>query len=288
MTELTPQTTKVDVTSANFEQWVLAESHKRPVVVDFWAEWCGPCRVLGPVLEKLASEDGGSWLLAKIDTESNQELALQFQIRGIPAVKAFVNGTQVDEFVGVLPDYQIRQWLTSFVPSTEDNKVEEAIALAGTDKAAALTMLTEVLEARPHHAQALLTLAKWEAEAGNKEAVTALLERIDLLERDKYAQEIAQLELGLKGGASVSLEDAKAYAEAHPNDMDAWMTLAQTLAAAQLYEEAMATYLKVIQSKQVDYKDPAREGMVALFDAAGFHSEVTRKYRSLLSQNLYI
>ncbi|SHK34001.1 thioredoxin [Rhodothermus profundi] len=99
-----------------FHKEVIEKSHEKPVVVDFWAPWCGPCRILGPVLEKLARESKGAWRLVKINTDQHPELALHYQVRGIPTVKLFRNGQVVDEFVGALPEPAVRQWLHRHVP----------------------------------------------------------------------------------------------------------------------------------------------------------------------------
>src|SRR5439155_12151587 len=107
-------------------QDVLEESHRRPVVVDFWAEWCQPCRMIGPVLERLAEEHGGDFLLAKLDTDTNPQASMAFRIQGIPAVKAFRDGQMVSEFVGAIPERAIRQWLEPLLPSEADHLVEQA------------------------------------------------------------------------------------------------------------------------------------------------------------------
>ena len=96
-----------------FQEHVIDVSFRKPVVVDFWAPWCGPCKVLGPVIEKLAKESKGSWRLVKVNTDSHNELSIMYGIKGIPAVKMFVNGNVVDEFVGALPEHRIKAWVES-------------------------------------------------------------------------------------------------------------------------------------------------------------------------------
>ena len=114
----------------NFDQQVLERSRELPVLVDFWAAWCGPCRVLGPVLEAMASQTDGRWELAKVDTETHQDVAARYGIRSIPAVKLFVDGEVVDEFVGALPEPQIRAWLERLLPRPSQAEVLRAGELA--------------------------------------------------------------------------------------------------------------------------------------------------------------
>src|SRR5262245_60333816 len=124
----------IEVTDQNFGQAVLEESYTRPVVVDFWADWCQPCRMIGPVLERLAEEHEGDFLLAKLDVDSNPQAASAFRIQSIPAVKAFRDGQLVSEFVGAHPEAAIRQWLAPLLPTEADQLVEEALRAEQEDR----------------------------------------------------------------------------------------------------------------------------------------------------------
>jgi putative thioredoxin len=155
----------VDVTEATFETEVLARSHEVPVVVDFWAAWCGPCRVLGPLLERLAEADNGAWQLAKVDVDSNPRLASAFRVEGIPAVHAFKDARHVAEFVGVLPEDQVRAWLAQLGPSESDLAVDEgARAEERGDLAAAAEAYRLALREEPGHAGARSALERVELE----------------------------------------------------------------------------------------------------------------------------
>ena len=122
----------------NFQEDVIEASSKIPILVDFWASWCGPCRILGPVLEKLEAEQTGDWKLAKVDTDQNPELSTQYGIRGIPAVKLFVDGNVVNEFTGALPELAVRKWLAEAIPSEAKAllvQAEECISNGDNDQA---------------------------------------------------------------------------------------------------------------------------------------------------------
>jgi len=119
--------TVVEVGDADFAERVVEESKRRPVVVDFWADWCGPCKTLGPVLEKVAEEHNGAFLLAKVDVDANRGVSQQFRIQSIPNVWAFVDGKPVDQFVGAIPEPAVREWIARLLPTEADLEASRAL-----------------------------------------------------------------------------------------------------------------------------------------------------------------
>jgi putative thioredoxin len=224
--------THTDVTEATFETEVLERSHEVPVVVDFWAAWCGPCRVLGPVLERLAEEDNGAWRLAKVDVDSNPRLASAFRVQGIPAVLAFKDGRHVAEFVGALPEEQVRAWLAQLGPSMADIAVEEGSrAEARGDLAAAAEAYRDALREEPGHAGA-----------------RSSLERVEL-----------ELRVATLDEASL-----RARVDADPSDVEAAAGLADLEAARGRPEAAFDLLLDSVRRSSGDERDAARTHLLRL------------------------
>src|SRR5690606_34699805 len=200
----------VDVGGAELDAAVLERSHETPVLVDFWAPWCGPCRALGPVLEQLANEFGGTFVLAKVDTEAHPELGSRFQVRSIPAVKLFHRGQPIAEFVGALPGSAVRRFLETHLPSEADALLRDAEErLAQGDRTGAREVLREALEADPQHAGAHLRLARLAWAAGEAEIVRHHVAQIGAA-RDEYetAQHLLDALRFLEGCADAGGEAA--------------------------------------------------------------------------------
>ncbi len=279
----------IDAEEATFQQQVVERSRQVLVVIDFWAEWCQPCRLLGPILEKLATDYDGKFLLVKADTEKLPNIAAAFGVQSIPAVYALRDGNLLDFFVGLRDERQLRAWIDRLLPTPAETLVAEARALAASDAKGAEAKLLEAIELDANLAAAQIALAELLLEQGRAEESRAIITRLQergFLEDD--AEKIkARLHVMAAQHAPRDLHALRAKAAADGNDLAAKLDLAEALAAAGQQQEALETALAVVQAHDKDTKDRARELMVDVFRLLPDDSPLVSEYRRRLSTALY-
>lgn len=253
--------TMTNVTEATFQTDVIARSFEHPVVVDFWAEWCAPCRQLGPLLEREVEQRGDKIELVKVDTDTNQQLAREFQIQGIPAVKAFKDGKVVDEFVGAQPPQAVARFLDGLIPSEADGLVAQG------DEAS----LRQAVALEPSRADAALPLAKLLHTRGDADEALAVLEQVT----GSFAAD------GLR--ARIALERA-----ASDEDDAAALPLTDAFGALDAGETERGLDLLLEALPQADgAKDDVRRVIVGVLDELGPASDLARSARRRLATALY-
>ena len=274
----------LDVGLADFTQHVLEESKHRPVVVDFWAPWCGPCKSLKPILEKLAAEYGGKFLLAKINSDDNQELAARYGVRGIPSVKAFVNGEPVDEFSGALPEGEVRAFLDRLVPGPADELRQQAAAARMTgDISGALKLLAEASKIDPGHVGVRLDAAEIMLDLNEADEARRLIGSVP----DDADPRVPALKARLQfmGAAGEDEAALTARVAANENDLEARLKLANLRVAAGQYEAGMDQLLEIVRRDRGFEDDIGRKTLLSVFNLLG-GGELVSRYRRLLASAL--
>lgn len=279
----------IEIDESNYEAVVLRGSFEVPVLVDFWASWCQPCQMLMPVLARLAGEYGGRFILAKINTEEQQAIAAQFGIRSIPTVKLFRNGQPVDEFMGALPEAQIRDFLERHLPRPSDSAVmaAEQRLMAG-DPAGALAQLEAARAEDPDNPRITLAVARLRAATGDFDAAEQALAALPQEEQDKdeakqLRGELYFMRIGADAADPGSLVERL---EADPRDSAARFQLAALQMQHGEVESALENLLKLMQSDRKYGDDAARKALLQAFDLLGDDPGVAR-YRARMFNLLH-
>jgi putative thioredoxin len=277
----------ITVDRTNFNAVVLEGSATTPVLVDFWAPWCAPCRALAPVLDRIAAEFAGRVVLAKLNTDEEQEIASKFGVRGIPNCKLFVNGRVTDEFTGALPESGVRDFLANALPSPAAPHVARAAGrLAAGDAEGALADLERALAIAPDDEDALLTRVEALLAAGRGSEAAEVTSRLGARPRGvrderRLAQLSARAAFAATGGGDLATLARRAGAT--PVDCAAKLDYANALAARGDYEAALAEFLAIVSADRAFADDAGRKGMLRVFEALGPDSDLARRYRRELA-----
>jgi putative thioredoxin len=270
-----------DVTSDTFEHAVIVESHNRPVIVDFWAAWCGPCKALGPLLEHAIDRRNGAVLLAKLNVDDEGALAKQFQIRGIPAVKAFVNGTVVDEFMGVRDKQGIERFLDDLLPSDAEVTMAQAKRFLAMGQPDAVPGLLDRLVNDPdYREEAILLIARAYIDLGEGEQAVTTLD--SLPEESTLKSQADSLRAHVEmtsGSAGCDERESLATLQKDPKDHDTRYKLAGYYISQRRHREALEHLLEILKMDRKFKKDGARRAMLAVFEKLGHHDDLVFEFR---------
>jgi putative thioredoxin len=280
----------IEITRENFQEIVIQGSAERPVLVDFWAEWCAPCRSLMPMLAKLADEYRGKFLLAKLNTEEQRELAARFGIRSLPTVKLFRNGEPVDEFMGALPEAQIRAFLERHIPREVDLLLNQADALLlQGDAAQASELLEQAKRMEPDYPRVLVSFARYQASLGELAEAERLLMELPLDEQmnPDVVSMLARIHFDRTAQESPPVAELQQTLERDPGNSEALYQLASHKIMDNDHAAALGLLFTLMQKDRQYGEDAGRKGILQVFEMLGNEGELVKHYRNRMFNALH-
>lgn len=279
----------LDVTQESFQQAVLDESHQRPVVVDFWAAWCGPCQQLMPLLQQLAAQYAGKFRLAKVNSDEQQTLAQQYGVRSLPTVMIFRHGKPVDQFMGVQPEPNIRAMIDRYLEKPSDKIIEQAREQAkGGDMDGALATLKAAIEEDPDNGDLRIELARALAQSGDADGAEAELNKLPMDQHEQDA--VKELRARLVFAKTATGIDPQAVAKELQGNDPRPEALEQMAAYAMLSgraEEALGLYLQLMKQFRSYNDNAGQKGLIAAFEVLGNDHPLVGQYRRQMASLLY-
>ena len=266
---------------SDFQKEVIEESIRIPVLVDFWAEWCGPCKILGPVLERLAEKHKGEWKLAKLNTDNYQEIAAEYGIRSIPNVKLFIDGEVANEFVGALPEHMVEEWLKKAIPGKNYSLINEAeVLIENGNQAKAVKILEKILKENPDEPEAEVLLAKlylFKDTDKSGQLISNINRNPENTEIIEAIETISSLITRLNNKSfAFDSPDGERYIDAI-NDLK-----------NENFDSALTKFIEVIRNDRKLDDDGARKACIAIFKYLGEENKITLNHRRNFGSALYV
>jgi putative thioredoxin len=279
----------VDVTMANARETLIDTSFQRPVLIDFWADWCGPCKSLMPILEKLAVEYAGQFLLARVDCDREQAIAAQFNVRSLPTVMLMKDGQPVDGFTGALPESEVRKLLEKYLPKPWDLLLEQARAQAAAgDLGAALTLLRRAWEESRRRADIGIELAAVLVQLNRLDEAQEQLDAIRLADRDQAHQQVqAQLDLRRQAAKTPEIQQLEAALAQQPDSLDLRYQLALANSGNQQHREALELLIEILRRDRGFNDGAARKTLLDIIATLGNGDPLAKEYQRKLFSLLY-
>lgn len=279
----------IDTTAQNFKTDVLDASMEVPVLVDFWAPWCGPCKVIGPMLEKLEQDYGGRFKLVKVNSDDEQQLSQHFRIRSIPTVFAVVQGQVVDQFQGALPESKIREFIDRLMPNPSDIETEMAYsAIEAGDFGKATEHIRKAIDLDEFNDTARLLYAQLLLQGDDPNAAAAQMTKVSAaIQQEPQAQAIAQqIAAAIEANRLPANPALTTRIQANPADLEARLSYAEHCIQYKAWEEALTELLEIVRQDRAFQDDIGRKKMIEVFNLAANQPELVSAWRRKLSSAL--